>query len=66
MYREVISDDLAEIHSAFESALRRVEQGERLRLALSKDGDCYSLVASGSTEAGGGLLDESPLAQESM
>lgn len=46
MYRELVTDEVTEIYRAFEDAVRRTEQGERLRLELYKERDCYTLKAS--------------------
>jgi hypothetical protein len=66
MYREIITDDPAELYRAFEDAVKRSEQGERLRLALSKEGDCYTLTASDVSRADNPQTDEPLLSQESM
>ncbi len=66
MYREVITDDADEVYRAFQDAVRRAEQGERLRLALFKERDCYSLSVSTITRADNLPSDELPLEQGCM
>ena len=66
MYREIVTNDLTEIYRAFEDAVKRTEQGERLRLSLFKEGDCYTLTASEVSRADNPQTDEPLLSQESM
>jgi hypothetical protein len=66
MYREIVTDDVKEIYLAFEGAVSRIEQGERLRLALFKEGDCYTLTASDVSRVDNPQTDEPLLSQDCM
>jgi hypothetical protein len=66
MYREIVTDEMAELYRAFEDAVLRSEQGERLRLALFKEGDCYTLSVSDINRADSPQTDEPLLEQGCM